>query len=184
MSEKRFDDGGPPVWLLDVDGVLNARRPGWSEDPRQGVAWADDGAWQMRWSPTLIKQIRDIDSSCEVEIVWATTWCPWIDGLEELFGLSGSRCAFGRAELAAKPDNRVKLEAALAVLASSRELIWTDDAAIPSSGVELDILVGAGSLLIRPDQDRGLQPTHLESIRAWLRWPRTIGSESMTGAAV
>ena len=169
MSRDGFDDGGPPVWLLDVDGVLNARRPGWSEAPHQGVAWTDDRAWQMRWSPTLIQQIEIIAASFEVEIVWATTWCPWIDGLEELFDLSGSRCAFGSAELAAEPDNRVKLDAALAVIASGRGLIWTDDAAIPVAGEELDTLVAAGSLLIRPDEDRGLQPTHVESIRAWLR---------------
>jgi hypothetical protein len=163
------DPGGLPVWLLDVDGVINARRPDWSGAPHQGVAWAADRAWQMRWSPTLIREIKAIASTGLVEIVWATTWCPWIDGVEELFGLLASRCAFGSAELAAKPDNLVKLDAALAVIRSRRELIWTDDAAIPAAGDDFDALVAAGSLLIRPEETRGLQPTHLDSIRAWLR---------------
>ena len=27
----------PPVWLLDVDGVINATRPGWHAAPRRSM---------------------------------------------------------------------------------------------------------------------------------------------------
>jgi hypothetical protein len=46
-------DRAPPVWLLDVDGVINATRPGWGSPPRRASVYADGGDWPMRWAPAL-----------------------------------------------------------------------------------------------------------------------------------
>ncbi|KUL32677.1 hypothetical protein [Actinoplanes awajinensis] len=43
-----------PVWLLDVDGVLNANRPGWSAAPRRGMAYAGGTGFLMRWAPARL----------------------------------------------------------------------------------------------------------------------------------
>lgn len=48
----------PPVWLLDVDGVINATRPGWGSPPRQASVYADGDDWPMRWAPALIDAAR------------------------------------------------------------------------------------------------------------------------------
>jgi hypothetical protein len=47
-----------PVWLLDVDGVVNVARPGWGAAPRSGNAYSGATAYRMRWAPTLIERIR------------------------------------------------------------------------------------------------------------------------------
>ncbi|WP_146099553.1 hypothetical protein [Kineococcus xinjiangensis] len=39
------------VWLLDVDGVLNASRPGWSAPPRIRSAYSGGFEYRIRWAP-------------------------------------------------------------------------------------------------------------------------------------
>ena len=36
VVEAAMDQAAMPVWLLDVDGVLNVTKPGWGGPPRQG----------------------------------------------------------------------------------------------------------------------------------------------------
>lgn len=48
--------GLPPVWLLDVDGVINANRPGWGAPPRSSRVWSDTDrmSYLIRWAPALL----------------------------------------------------------------------------------------------------------------------------------
>ena len=156
------------VWLLDVDGVINASRPGWSERPHRAEITANGQPWRMRWSPSMVRAIREIALSREVDVVWATTWCPWVDQLEAMFRLPPLPRAFSAQDLAAQPAPELKLMAALAEVERGSRLIWTDDDAIPSSGEERRTLEASGALLITPASNRGLQPPDLDRVRSQL----------------
>lgn len=67
-----------PVWLLDVDGVINASRPGWGAAPHHGTATAAGMSFRIRWAPALAKRIRALHESGRVEIRWCSTWCDWL----------------------------------------------------------------------------------------------------------
>lgn len=157
-----------PVWLLDVDGVLNANRPGWGAAPRTGYATADGVRYQFRWAPKLISEIRDLGNSGLVEINWCTTWCAYIDQIESIFDLPG----FSRSFTEDHRDRQLTLEtkhlAAMEVIDTGRRLIWTDDDVIPTSGALFRSLTAAGSLLISPDWRKGLQPEHIDQIKEFL----------------
>jgi hypothetical protein len=161
-------DVGKPVWLLDVDGVVNTTRPGWGAAPSKSLVWsgADNTSYLLRWSPLLVDRIRSLHLTGKVEIRWCTTWCPEAERLERLWHLPGLPRA-----LDADPMPRgaqcwpLKLEAARSVLAEGRRLIWTDDEALPPPGPERDELTADGrALLIAPQANRGLQPTDLHLI--------------------
>lgn len=164
-----------PVWLLDVDGVLNARDPGWDGRRASGWAEAGHGRFHITWAPGLVERMRELGQSPAVEIRWATTWVPWIDQIEQLLGLPHWPAAYdGPYEGAgpAVPTPWRKLDAAHAVLEDERRpLIWTDDDAIPTDGDDFERLtIGRPSaLLIRPAPHHGLQPDHLHAIEAFLR---------------
>jgi hypothetical protein len=157
-----------PVWLLDVDGVINTIRPGWRAAPRKSLVWsgADNTSYLLRWSPLLIDRIRAVHTDGRVEVRWCTTWCPEAERLESLWRLP----ALVRA-LDADPMPRgaqcwpLKLAAAWEVLAEGRRLIWTDDEALPPPGPARDDLTADGrALLIAPRANRGLQPADLHLI--------------------
>ena len=161
------------VWLLDVDGVLNAGEPGWGPGTaRSGWARALGGTFRITWAEPLVARLVALDASGRAEIRWATTWVPWIGQIESLLGLPHWPSAFERAGThPGIPAPAQKLAAALAVLeAEGRRLVWTDDDAIPRTGPELARLTvqPARALLVRPAPLQGLQPDHLDAIEAFL----------------
>ncbi|MFC7484280.1 hypothetical protein ACFQX7_35595 [Luedemannella flava] len=125
----------PPVWLLDVDGVLNVQRPGWGAAPRRGMAVSMGEAWPMRWAPALIRRIREIHRTGVAEVRWCSTWCPDADQVERLFGLPPLARALTGRPRAGMAGDAAKLAAAQAVISDEgRALIWTDDTAVPDEG--------------------------------------------------
>lgn len=157
----------PPIWLLDVDGVINANRAGhgWHEAPRRGTAFHDNVAYKLTWAPKLVTGIRSIYREKLAEILWCSSWCIAAGQIERVLALP----SFGKAapDIVGGPEGwPVKLEAALAVRALGRRLVWTDDEAIPASG-PLDN--DPGALLIRPRPNRGLQPEDLKEIVKFCR---------------
>jgi hypothetical protein len=76
--------GVPPVWLLDVDGVINASKPGWGGPPVSRRIWANGKHLVVRREPALIARIRELINARAVEVRWCSTWCPWADQLERL----------------------------------------------------------------------------------------------------
>ncbi|GAA4590198.1 hypothetical protein GCM10023107_15520 [Actinoplanes octamycinicus] len=155
-----------PVWLLDVDGVLNANRPGWGAAPRRAMAYAAGTGFLMRWAPALLDRIRAIHRSGAVEIRWCTTWCPQSEQLERLFALPRLEPCW-TDELHQPEAAAAKLAAARRVLAAGRPLIWTDDADIPPAAHEELPRLGR-TLLITPRPNRGLQPEHLDAVEQFL----------------
>lgn len=162
------------MWLLDVDGVLNVRRPAWGPDLHRGTAHSQGVDWPIRWAPGLIDAILRLHYARLVEVRWCTTWCPDADVLERLFALPELGRALSTADLATVHDaDPLKLAAARRVRAEGRRLVWTDDTAVPASGPLHDELTADGhGLLIRPQPKRGLRPRDLTRIETFARTRR------------
>jgi hypothetical protein len=159
-----------PVWLLDVDGVLNASKPGWGGPPITRTAYADQIAFRIRFAPALIKRIRALHTDHLVEVRWATTWVDHIDQITTIMHLPAWQPAFTLTHPNSDAD-AAKYAAALHVVETERRpLIWTDDEVIPDDhDPACRSLRDAGPpvLLIRPRPNRGLQPDHLDQIEAF-----------------
>lgn len=155
----------PTTWLLDVDGVLNASKPGWSAAPRKGTAFAGMDGFTIRWAPALIARIKQIRATGLVDIVWCTTWCPWADQIERLFGLPELERAWVD-ELRGWYAREAKRAAAHDVLEQGNRLVWTDDEAFPYDGSSFP---ADRALLIAPRPNRGLQPDDLNLIEAFVK---------------
>jgi hypothetical protein len=161
-----------PVWLLDVDGVLNADRPGWGAAPRRADLQVGPHSYRMRWAPALIEAIVRLRRTTSVEIRWATTWVDEIHQVARAMRLPDLPVAFGG--LGGDPSQaspEAKLQAALHVLeVENRPLIWTDDDAIPALGPDARRLRDARqpSLLISPNPKVGLQAPDLAAIAEFL----------------
>ena len=156
----------PPVWLLDVDGVLNANRPGWGAAPRRVFC----AGYKIRWAPALIDRIRDIHRAGLAEIRWSTTWNQNLFELTNLtrhLRMPDLERAFTDRPMS-KTWAELKAEAAVAVLESGRRLVWTDDT---EAGVAPDFYPALAAaqadgraLLIAPRENKGLQSEHLDLI--------------------
>lgn len=161
-----------PVWLLDVDGVVNARRPAWDQPFAHGNAFVDGVAYRLQWAPPLTRYIKAVHKRQAAEIRWATTWVDHVHQVERLLRLPAFRTAFrglGQAPSIGAPDRKVA--AALHVVeVERRPLIWTDDDAIPMLGATRLRLEESGVpvLLIAPDPYVGLTPADLDRIDAFL----------------
>jgi hypothetical protein len=157
-----------PVWLLDVDGVVNAFDPRWEREPlHQDVVDEHGRTFLICWAPELLERIRALIDAEAVEVRWASTWCGWTEGLERAFGLPALPSAF------AVPDGRyvgdVKLAAVRAVLAEGRRLIWTDDMETPEVGPLFDELTADGRAF--PSAVQGLCPEDMDAIEAFCGLP-------------
>ena len=171
------------VWLLDFDGVINVSKPRWSEKPHQRTLTfllnSRVEQWKIRWSPTLVARIRMLAALEHVEVCWASTWCTSGDNgqpqtrlLEEALGLPKLRDAFTAISSPTQgAAGAAKLRAARGVLAAGDDLIWTDDEWTPGPGHPLreELTCDGRSLLIQPNQTRGLTREDLEEIESWLR---------------
>lgn len=149
--------------LLDVDGVLNASRAGWSRAPRSGYAYANNQAWKMRWEPEVMSRLAVLNRREDLKVYWATTWVGHTPQLEGLFKLPGFALAAPTTM-----DPSMKLAAALKVVRSNDKLIWVDDEAIPYRGEDYKELMSNDALLISPHPSRGLRLGHFEQIENYL----------------
>jgi hypothetical protein len=162
-----------PIWLLDVDGVVNAWDAGWGEPQRvQKVMSKSAGrSFNLHWAPELIARIQQIQRDGLAEIRWCTTWCPDAGVLENLWQLPALPRAWESRPLNGRAAAMAKLGAACQVLAEKRRLVWTDDGEAPESGELYDRLTFDGqALLIAPDHRRGLQPEDLDRIEAFVSY--------------
>ena len=160
-----------PVWLLDVDGVLNASRPGWGKPPVTRVAYADGLGYKIRFAVGLCTWLRRLHAGGRVDIRWATTWVDEIDQIEKAMRLPSWPCAFSLKAPEADGDVEKYRAAIRVVEVERRPLIWTDDAAIPADGSLAYARLTAPGVplhIARPQLNRGLQPADLVAIEAFL----------------
>lgn len=157
------------VWLLDVDGVINASRPGWGRAPRSAMAYANGTGYRLRWEPGLIDRIREANLARHVEVRWATTWCDHAAELSRTLGLT-LPVAFGPRPAHLTFDEQ-KVRAAIEVLDAGDRLIWTDDSVVPvalSMYPRFAYAVDDGrALLIAPRPSRGLREADMDAIEAF-----------------
>lgn len=171
-----------PVWLLDVDGVINAIAtkgdPGiWSEW-RTATIINRMGKWPMRWSPEVTAFIRKTHESGRAEVRWLTTWQEDAWKLEEIMNLPrfevadapefSDRTYTARAIREERPQ-WWKLPAAERVVEQEqRPLIWTDDDITREMRRHASPVYDPDNLLIGPSQNIGLTPKHLNRIDGFL----------------
>lgn len=157
-----------PVWLLDVDGVINAYSPQWGEKPREDVAEANGVRYRLRWAPSLIAEIKSLIAVKLVDVVWCTTWCDYADALEKLWEIDPPLArAFGGVPNHWAEMKLAKFDVVTTALAGDRPVIWTDDIE-PGEYVELfGRSERTDALFIQPAGSTGLLPRHMREIRAF-----------------
>ncbi len=167
-----------PVWLLDCDGVVNAWNPGWDAPraERRVPSATTGGTFTIRYAPALIDRIRALHESGLVEIRWCSTWCGDTVNLAAALGLPAFPDCWDDYRNGFE-GSRAKLDAARAVAAEGRPLIWTDDDLTPVEGNALydELSDAVPTLLIRPDDRHGLQPRHLDAIEAFIAEEAEVG---------
>lgn len=173
-----------PVWLLDIDGVVNAtsKKPPtylWSEDKWITTTVKNSmGEFPILTAKPVVDFINEIHDSGRAEIRWHTTWQEEALDLGDAVGFRSFRVAdapeyhsygprFMAQRLAAGKPTWWKLPAAERVVEEEkRPLLWTDD----DIGWELRNynLPMTDGFTVSPDSMTGLTPKHLKKIDHWL----------------
>lgn len=171
-------EGMWPVWLLDIDGVVNA-------DPGQHQVWPE-GSWVQTtatgssrdWpivaATPVIEFIRRVHEEKWAEIIWLSTWRTHSNNVSKALGLPNFR--YNNSALYANKATRYagpawwKMYEALMTKGNNRPVIWTDD----DISDEIRDIWGRDTnedLLISPRSKEGLAPVHLIKIAKFLRMP-------------
>lgn len=157
------------VWLLDVDGVINAGRAGWGGPPVSTYVRAHDGRdYRIRFEPEVIKAVRRLIAA-GVCVTWCSTWCRSARLLERALGLPEMPVAFDDdfAGVACAADVLwAKRDAALRASCAGR-LVWTDDQIRETDVYDLEVVAPISPLIIKPQASRGLRPEHIEAIERY-----------------
>jgi hypothetical protein len=168
-----------PVWLLDIDGVVNALARGPvpdsfpPDDWRQYVVEADIPGMGRMLLPILVAQpvvefIREVYESGRAEVRWHSTWrTAAMTDLAPTLGLPGIPISIA-PEWTQRPPGWWKLPAAQRVLASGRRLVWTDDDIDEYLDDVSATMREPSALLISPDPVTGLTQRDLDRITAFL----------------
>lgn len=177
-----------PVWLLDIDGVINAisRKPDTSVWPRDqwatGSAECDGQEWPILWSRPVVDFIREVHESGRAEVRWHTTWQHEATNLAALVGLPAMPVAEASeyADQATHAAHAIadgrpswwKLAAAERVVRDERRpLIWTDDDIrfeLRRYDMDAGMRAHAPVLAISPNQYTGLLRKHLTQIETFI----------------
>lgn len=182
-----------PVWLLDIDGVINAavgtvgRPPGQVWKPSDWIdahVWGstqtaiqsppEPRLWRIVASRRVVEFIREVHESGRAEVRWHTTWQH--DAANMALALELPKFEVAEAPEFLEQGNTLvkrgwwKLPAALRVLRDEgRPLVWTDDEIGYLEWKHMSALLAAGSVLpIAPQTSIGLTAKHLVQIDIFL----------------
>lgn len=193
------DEHGPPVWLLDVDGVINAvtAAPDETVWPRWRRGWATalSSSWPITWAPDVVERITRLRSRGVVDVRWLTTWEESANAsLGPLVGLPDLPLAGRAGDLPGRGphgylggrgggrDHWWKLGVARRLLdpLPYRAVVWTDDDLVwEPDARDWAEQRSAPTLLIAPATETGLTPEHLRVVEQFCaRWGPG-GSESV-----
>ena len=165
-----------PVWLLDIDGVVNALARGpvagsWPADQWvQHVVPADiPGSGRMVLPIFVARPVLDfvarVVETGAAEVIWHSTWREAaVSDLAPVLGLP-AHADLARAGMdAASRAHLVEAPGGARVIESGRRLVWTDDdiAVVPEQVG--DLAARPDTLLISPDPYTGLTPADLAAI--------------------
>lgn len=159
-----------PIWLLDVDGVINCLDhtsdywPLYQQTTQRGYV--------LHYAPALVRRIAAVHNSGLAEVWWLTTWRNHANvHLAEIFGLPQLTVANTNREYSVR-DTWWKLPVAQRVaLETNRPLVWTDDDLRHSTEAKQWIASRPHVLGIAPNPDHGLTPHNMDTIEWWLKQP-------------
>jgi len=165
-----------PVWLLDIDGVVNASaRPApvhvWPEDHWiETSAQGSTRVWPIVAARPVINFINYVHYFKFAEVVWLTTWQGRANNVSDALGLPHLRilenATYRQNQYAGQ--NWWKLTEFATMYLEGRPTIWTDDDIsehIRDLVNNIEIKQGASeTLLITPSNREGLGPWHLKKI--------------------
>lgn len=156
------------VWLLDVDGVLNAL----ANKPAEGCLRFAANGFLITYDPSIVQRIHGMHESGLVEVRWLTTWES---------AANAHLCGpFGWPQLALAGDRPVADEAlwwkvalAKAVYDEGKRVVWTDD------DLAYEVQYGHAAwvetadpgrlLAIAPEPLTGLTHAELDRVEAFLK---------------
>jgi hypothetical protein len=162
-----------PVWLLDVDGVINAfRRQPQGSWPRRSWTRVRVAGFEINAALPVIAFLREVHRRGLAEIRWHTTWQELSLDLGDALGLPTFHVQEA-PEFAGRDTEETwwKLPAARRVLADEgRPVVWTDDdAAYLAPGDRKQLaLIGPRLLIVAPDDRTGLNQADLDQIHLFL----------------
>lgn len=175
-----------PLWLLDIDGVVNALGTSLPAD-----VWPE-GAWVQRVvqveipdrgpmtlpilaSRPVLEFLTSVFTTGRAEIRWHSTWrSAAVTGLAPMFGLPPIPISIAPEWSQRPPGTWWKLPAAERAVAAGRRLVWTDDdlalyRADPQAADRLAALDASPDVLLRSVDGRsGLTPDDLTAIDEFL----------------
>lgn len=171
-----------PIWLLDVDGVINTNRPtkAWpAEQWVTGHAVADYIHWPIAAAQPVLDFIACAHTRARANIFWHSTWNENISQLNAVLQLPELPTYSSLAEFRAYRRGRTygqwwKIHGALhAVEQEKAPLLWTDDDTyddlmLPPSARTRLTSAGPDVLIISPDPSSGLTTEDLETINRFL----------------
>lgn len=178
-----------PVWLLDIDGVLNAFSRDlathvWPEDAWiVGEAEGGTNMWRMAIGRPVRDFILEVHEQGLAEVRWHSTWQHQSQNVAKLMELpmlavhSAPEFRHGHWASSALDGTWWKLAGAERVLAEEqRPLVWTDDDI--DYYLEKDKRAHLHSLpqtlLVSPDHKCGLTQKELDRIRVFLESFQTV----------
>ncbi len=176
-----------PIWLLDIDGVLNATSMKLPTHIYPTAAWTRqhvDG-FQITAAKPVLDLLCKVHEEGLAEIRWHTTWQDRAPDVGAAFGLpefdvqwtdewpdSGEKAA---QRIMAGYPNWWKHPAVYRLVASGRKVLWTDDDIFGSlPAVHRQNLKKIGKVrMVSPTSLYGLQPGELRLISKFLKeWNR------------
>lgn len=159
-----------PVWLLDIDGVLNPA----TVDRNVWPSWRSEYVGEVMAGFTIatdvLAALHSVHASGRVEIRWCTTWQEDAVAIGAAFGLPRWKVeqlpmtcggAWSKHVVAA----RVLREHA------ERVVVWTDDEITHRARTESAVaatLTARQMHALAPDPTRGLTPDDLDAVLGWL----------------
>lgn len=150
-----------PVWLLDIDGVVNmlgGAKPGDNQD----IAATQGMFFNITWRSSVTNFINKVINEGRADVRLCSTWVSDAKTMTDLLGLPELPLAFAADtdRYWVRPE---KLNAAKILREAGIPFVWTDDEAIPR-GFGGD----RNTLLIEPDPWNGLTEGDLAIIDHFL----------------
>lgn len=179
-----------PLWLLDIDGVINALAMTLPTDAWPEEAWVQrvvraqvPGRGPMTLPILAARPVLDfvtaVFGSGRAEIRWHSTWrSAAVTDLAPALGLPPIPLSIAPEWNEPPVETWWKLPAAQRAIATGRRLLWTDDDMAfyrddPTTADALAALDGSGNALLLPVAGgTGLTPADLETIDEFLRGDR------------
>lgn len=178
----------PPLWLLDVDGVVNVLARGAAPDSWPADQWLQrvvvapiEGRGLMRLpilaARPVLEFITRTHESGAAEIRWHSTWrFAAVTHLAPVLGLPPLPVSVAPEWQHGGDLLWWKLPAALRAVAAGRRLVWTDDdlqtyadlGDADTASALAALAQDDDTLLISTSPARGLGPDDLAAIDAWV----------------